>query len=161
MYIHIYIYIYVCLYIYIYIYIYANFNNIRSMRWHGSTWILYVTMLTRHCYLLTYSIMTRITKYIQGNLLYYRIYIYIYIYISSFLTRPVVFIAVNKIDIQRVRYLLSRVRVTIVWSLWHHRQWILTSSAERKASEWDTGIVYEDPRFSVIYGFVMSCKKKK
>ena len=76
-----------------------------------------------------------------------------------FLTRPAVNIAVNKIDIWPVRYYLSRVRVTIVWSLWRHRQSIVTSSAERKASEWDTGIVCEDPRFSVIYGFVMSCKK--
>ena len=59
----------------------------------------------------------------------------------------------------RVRYHLSRVRVTIVWSLWRHRQSIVTSSAERKASEGDTRMMCEDPRFSVIYGFVMSCKK--
>ena len=41
----------------------------------------------------------------------------------------------------RVRYHLSRVRVTIVWSLWRHRQSIVTSSAERTAIEWDTGII--------------------
>ena len=68
-------------------------------------------------------------------------------------------IAVNKIDIERVRYHLSRVRVTIVWSLWRHRRSIVTSSAERNASEWDTGIMCEYPCFSVIYGFVMSSEK--
>ena len=28
-----------------------------------------------------------------------------------------------------------------------HHQSIVTSSAERKASEWDTGMMCEDPRF--------------
>ena len=52
------------------------------------------------------------------------------------LTRLAVNITVNKIDIQRVRYHFSRDRVTMVWSLWHHQQSVVTSSAERKrASE--------------------------
>ena len=44
-------------------------------------------------------------------------------------------IAVTKI----VRYHYSRDRITIVWSLWRHQQSIVTSSTERKPSEWDTG----------------------
>ena len=64
------------------------------------------------------------------------------------LTRPVVNIAVNKIDILRVRYHFSRDRVTIVWSLWRHQQSIVTTSAERKSSEWDTGTMCKDRRFS-------------
>ena len=68
-----------------------------------------------------------------------------------FLTRPAVNIAVNKIDISRVRYHLSCVRVTIVWSLWRHRRSFVTSSAECNASEWDTGIMCEDPRLSIRY----------
>ena len=59
--------------------------------------------------------------------------------IWSYLTRPTVNISVNKIDIWRVRYHYSRDRATIVWSLWRHQLSIVTSSAERKPSEWDTG----------------------
>ena len=36
------------------------------------------------------------------------------------LTRPAINIAVNKIDLQRIRYHLSHYRVRIVWSLWRH-----------------------------------------
>ena len=36
---------------------------------------------------------------------------------------------------------------------------VFASSAECKASEWDMGMMCEDPHFSVIYGYVMSCKK--
>ena len=57
----------------------------------------------------------------------------------QFLTRPAMNIAVNKIDILLARYHLSRVRVTIVWSLWRHRQLIVTSSAERRTSETQHG----------------------
>ena len=35
--------------------------------------------------------------------------------------------------------------------LWRHQQNI-------KVSEWDTGTMCEDPRFSIIYGFVMLCE---
>ena len=56
-------------------------------------------------------------------------------------------------------YHLSRVRITMVWWLWCHRQSIVTSPAECKVSEWDMGMMCEDPCFSVIFGFVMSCKK--
>ena len=53
-----------------------------------------------------------------------------------FLTRPAVNIAVNKIDIWRVRCHLSRVHFTIVRSLWCHRQSSVTPSANVKpASE--------------------------
>ena len=79
--------------------------------------------------------------------------------VSDFLIWLAVNIAVNKIDIKRVRYHLSRGRITIFWSLWRHRQSIVTSSAECTASEWDTGMMCEDPCFSVIFGCVMSCKK--
>ena len=48
----------------------------------------------------------------------------------------------------------------MVWSLWRHRRSIVTSSAECKAGEWDTGMMCEDRCFSVIFGFVMSCKNK-
>ena len=51
------------------------------------------------------------------------------------LTRPAVNIAVNKIDILRVRYHYSRYCVTIVWPLWRHQQSIVTSSAQRKPGE--------------------------
>ena len=66
-----------------------------------------------------------------------------------FLTRPAVNIAVNKIDIWRVRCHLSRVHFTIVRSLWCHRQSSVTSSAKRKTSEWDTVMMCESPRFYV------------
>ena len=63
------------------------------------------------------------------------------------LTRPAVNITVNKIDIYRVRYHYSRDRITIVGSSWRHQQSIVTSSAERKPSEWDTGMMCEAHRF--------------
>ena len=66
--------------------------------------------------------------------------------IPQLLSRLAMNIAVNEIDISRVMYHLSRVRVTIVWSLWRRRQSIVMSSADRKASEWDTGMMCEDPR---------------
>ena len=53
----------------------------------------------------------------------------------------------------------SHARVTIVWSLRHHQQSIVTSSSERKPSEWDTGSIFEDCRFNGIYRLLMSCKK--
>ena len=65
----------------------------------------------------------------------------------DFLTRPAVNIAVKKIDIKRVRYHYSRDRITIVWSLWRHQQSIVTSSTERKPSEWDTGKMCKADRF--------------
>ena len=46
--------------------------------------------------------------------------------------------------IERVRYHLSHARVTIVWSLWRHQQLTVTSLAERKTSEWDTGTMCTD-----------------
>ena len=60
--------------------------------------------------------------------------------ITIFLTRPALNIAVNKINIELIRYHLSRVLVTIVWSLWRHRQSIVTSSAEHKASGTRDGV---------------------
>ena len=74
-------------------------------------------------------------------------------------TPPAVNIAVNKIDIWLVRYQYSRDRVTMVWSLWRHQQSIVTSSAERKASEWNMGTMCKDRRFIVIYGTIMTRKK--
>ena len=65
----------------------------------------------------------------------------------DFLIRPAVNITVNKFDIQRFRYHCSCGRVTIVWSLWRHQQSIVTSSAERKQSEWETGMMHKDRRF--------------
>ena len=51
-----------------------------------------------------------------------------------------------------------RARVTVVWSLWRHQQSIVTSSAERKTSKWDsdgggwvTGWVRQDLRFHRHY----------
>ena len=35
----------------------------------------------------------------------------------------------------------------MVWSLWRHQQVIVTSTAEHKRSEWDTGLMSEDRRF--------------
>ena len=75
-----------------------------------------------------------------------------------FLARPAVNIAVNKIDIQRVRYLYSRDRVTTVWSLPRLNQSIVRSSAERKQSEWNTERCVKIVVLVVMYGFVM-CKK--
>ena len=46
----------------------------------------------------------------------------------------------------------------IAWSFWRHQQSIVTSSAERKPSEWDTGTVCENVIFIGIYEFVMSYK---
>ena len=63
------------------------------------------------------------------------------------LTQPAVNIAVNKIDIQRVKYHYLRDCVTIVWSLWHHQQSIMMSTAEQKPSEWDTGTMCKDHHF--------------
>ena len=71
----------------------------------------------------------------------------LFIIYMNILARPAVNIPVNKIDIKPVRYHLSHIRITIVWSLWRHRQSIVTSSAERKASEWDMGMMCEDPHF--------------
>ena len=50
--------------------------------------------------------------------------------VLPFLTRLVVNIAVNKINIQRVRYHYSDDRVTIVRSLWCHQQLIMMSSTK-------------------------------
>ena len=69
---------------------------------------------------------------------------------SSFLqvlTRLAVNITVNKIDIKRVRYHYSRDRVTIVSLLWRHQQSIVTSLAEERQREWDTGMMCKDRRF--------------
>ena len=56
---------------------------------------------------------------------------------------------------------ISRVKaLLIVRSLWRHQQSIVTSWAERKPSEWDTGTMCKDLVSFVIYGFVLSCKKK-
>ena len=48
----------------------------------------------------------------------------------------------------------------LLMHLWCHQQSIVTSSAERKPSEWGSGSIWEERRFIVIYEFVMSCKKK-
>ena len=63
------------------------------------------------------------------------------------LTRPAMNITLNKIDIWQVRYHYSRDRTRIVSLLWRHQQSIVTSSAERRPSEWDTGTMCEDRRF--------------
>ena len=68
-------------------------------------------------------------------------------------------IAVNKLDVKGVRYHYSRYRVTIVWSLWRHQRSIVTSSAERKPSKWDTATMCKDRRFIVIDGCVISRNK--
>ena len=57
---------------------------------------------------------------------------------NMILTRPAVNIVINKNDISRV---------TIVWSMWRHQQSIVTSSAERKPSKWDTVTIFEECRF--------------
>ena len=62
----------------------------------------------------------------------------------TFLTWPAVNIAVNKIDIWRVRYHFSHDRVTIVWLLWCHQHSIVTSSAEYRMTKWAMGTVGED-----------------
>ena len=68
--------------------------------------------------------------------------------------------AVNKLDIWGVRHHFPRDCATSVWLLWRHQQSIVTSSAERKQSDWDTETMWEYiVVFVVIYGFVMSCKK--
>ena len=46
-----------------------------------------------------------------------------------------------------VRYHYSRDHVTIVWSLWRHQQSIVTSSTERKPSEWDMRTMCKDRHF--------------
>ena len=66
---------------------------------------------------------------------------------ANLLTRSAVKIAVNKTDIWRVRYHYSCDRFTIVWSLWRNQQSIVTPPAERKPSEWDTGMMCKDRRF--------------
>ena len=56
--------------------------------------------------------------------------------LSFVLTWLALNIAVNIINIWWVRYHYSHDRITIVWSLWHHQQWIVTSSAKHnQASE--------------------------
>ena len=73
------------------------------------------------------------------------------------LTRPTVNIAVNKIDIERVKYHLFASQLSghcdvIANRLWHHQQNV------KRASEtwgWHAKILV----FSIIYRFVMSCKK--
>ena len=45
--------------------------------------------------------------------------------------------------------------------LWRHKQSCVTSSAERKQSEWDMGTMCKNHRFIVSYGFVTSCNKWK
>ena len=57
---------------------------------------------------------------------------------------PTVNTDMNTIDISWVRYHISRAFITIVWSLWHHQQSIVMSSAECKPSEWDMGTMSED-----------------
>ena len=59
-------------------------------------------------------------------------------------------------SISKVRYHLSRVCIKIVWSLWRHRQSIVALLAECKASEWDTGMMCEDPRFLASF-MVLLC----
>ena len=62
--------------------------------------------------------------------------------IPSLTNRSLIWSA-NKINIWRVWYSFSHACVTIVSlriPLRHHYQWIVTSSAERKASEWDRGV---------------------
>ena len=57
-------------------------------------------------------------------------------YVQTFLTRPPVNIAVDKIDLQRVRYHYSRDRVTIVSLLWrHHSRLWRHQQDEDRASE--------------------------
>ena len=63
---------------------------------------------------------------------------------ATVLTRPAVNTTVNKIDIQRVRYHYLRNCVTMVWSLWCHQQLLVTTSADRKPSEWDMGMMCKD-----------------
>ena len=72
--------------------------------------------------------------------------------ISWFLTWTVMNIAVNKIDIWRVRYHFSRDDVTVVWPLWRHQQNVSWASETRRRC---VKIVI----FIVIYGFLMSCEK--
>ena len=65
----------------------------------------------------------------------------------------------NKIDIQRVGYHYSWDRIKIV-SLWRRQQSIVTSSAERRPSEWDTGTMCKDHFFVIIYGYVNCIRNK-
>ena len=68
-------------------------------------------------------------------------YTYIYIYIHFLHNRPYISPWIKSICN------FSRDRVTIVWSLWRHQQSIVTSSAKRKPSKWDTEAMCEDHRF--------------
>ena len=54
-------------------------------------------------------------------------------------TQSAVNIVVNKIYNYQVRYHYSRDRITIALLLWRHQQSIVTSSAERRPSEWARG----------------------
>ena len=72
--------------------------------------------------------------------------------------------AVNKTDVQQVRYRFSRARVKLlrrVMHLWHYQQLIVPYSAERNPSEWDTGKMCEYWHSIVINGFAISCKEHK
>ena len=72
--------------------------------------------------------------------------------------------AVNKTDVQQVRYRFSRARVKLlrrVMHLWHYQQSIVPYSAERNPSEWDTGKMCEYWHSIVINGFAISCKEHK
>ena len=66
---------------------------------------------------------------------------------TVFPPRPFVNIAVNKIDIKWAAYHFSHARIVIVWSLLRYQQWMMTSSAERKPSDWDKGTMCEDRPF--------------
>ena len=94
------------------------------------------------CVLVKVHVGSNASEFITGDT-----WIYIVYEVKYILTRPVVNIAVNKIDIWRVRYHFSRDRVTIVWSLWRHQQSIVTLSAEPKPKEWDTEMMCEYRHF--------------
>ena len=101
----------------------------------GSSMFMVVVMLlicsVLHC---LYSVGNEITTTTTRIKFIKLFYLY-----SLVLTRPVVNIAVNKIDTLRVRYHYSHDQVTIASLLWRHQQSIMTSSAERRPSEWDKG----------------------
>ena len=75
----------------------------------------------------------------------------VWAYLMGFLTRQPENIAVIKIDISWVGYHYSCDRVTIVSLLWRHQQSFVTSSAERRLSEWDTGTMRKDSSFSLSF----------